>query len=229
MANGFMLCSTPMRIFTESKAAFRQLSQRAACPSTTRGNLMKTKSLSAAIALAGSLFVSQFSVAATATAVPAALTTNATALQSACTQLQADRLQLKINVTLDDAAAVAASQATVKSDETSVETAEQTLHTALKAYLSTDMTALQSAHSQLEDDFVQLKADVKAGTTSSYAADEAKITTDSAALQAADAQVKADHLALATAGVSLGGCGGGPGGPGGPHGHPDPHGGFGHP
>ena len=179
---------------------------------------MKTRLLSLPIAL--SVVLAGQASAQTAAAVPSAVTSAATAVHSACTQLQADELQLKINRTIADATALAASQAMVKTDRGNLQPAEQTLHTALDSYLSTDMAALKTAHAQLEDDFVQLKAD--AGNSSNVASDRTKIVNDAAVLKAAQAQLQADHLALANAGVGRG-CGfgergrGGHGGPRGPH------------
>ncbi len=175
---------------------------------------MKTKLLSFPLALSV-VMVGQTS-AQTATAVPSAVTTAATAVNSACTQLQTDELQNKINVTLGDASAVATSKSTLDSDHTALRTADQTLHTAIQSYLATDEAAAKTARTQLDDDFVQLKADVTAGNSSNISADETKITTDAATLKTAHAQLEADRLALANAGV-LPHCGG-PGGPGGPEG-----------
>jgi len=176
---------------------------------------MKTKLLSLPLALSV-VMVGQTS-AQTATAVPSAVTTAASAVNIACTQLQSDELQYKIDVTLGDASAVATSKATLDSDHTAMQTAQQTLHTAVQSYLATEESAVKTAHTQLDDDFVQLKANVTAGNSSNIAADQTKITTDAATLQTAHAQLEADHLALANAGA-LPHCGGGPRGPGGPDG-----------
>ena len=180
---------------------------------------MKPKLLSLPLALSV-VMVGQVS-AQTAATVPTAVTTAASAVQTACTQVRSDELQYHINVTLGDASAVSAAQATLDTDRATLKTAHDALRTAIQSYLSTDETALKTARTQLDDDFVQLKADVTAGNSSNLAADQTKITTDAAAVQSARAQLDADHLALANAGA-MPRCGGPDGGPGGFDGHGGP-------
>jgi hypothetical protein len=182
---------------------------------------MKTKLLALPLALSV-VAVGQTS-AQTVTAVPAAVTTAAGTVATACTQVRSDELQYRIQVALGDATAATAAQATLDTDRSALHTAQQTLHTAVQADLATDEAALKTAHDQLEADFVQLKADVGAGNSGSLAADQTKIATDASAVQTAHTQLEADHLALANAGA-LPRCGGGPGDFGG---HDEHHGGHG--
>ena len=169
---------------------------------------MKTRLLALPFALS-IVTVGQTS-AQTAATVPTAVTTAAGTVATACTQVRSDELQYRIEVALGDATAATAAQATLDTDRSALQTAQQALHTAVQVYLATDEAALKTAHDQLEADFVQLKTDVSGGNSGSLAADQTKIMTDAAAVQTAHTQLEADHLALANAGA-LPHCGGGPG------------------
>ena len=162
---------------------------------------MKLYRITAIAAFASNIFIGLANAAGvTPTPLPADVQTDAAAVQAACRQLQSDHLRFRINMTEVNASAVAGSQATIRTDRANLRSAQQTLHTHAQSYFSADRSALSAAHAQLQDAFVQLKADATTNHRGNFSADQNKITTDYAALQSAKAQFSADRQQLIAAG-----------------------------